>query len=85
MIIIIVSKGVQLQHMYAEVDHYMCMSIQASAEVTFHKGALSVFPLGRPSGHSETSCQTRFYVAIHDIHIIEHRGQGTIGNMLTTG
>ena len=28
---------------------------QVSAEVTFHKGALSVFPLGRPSGHSKTS------------------------------
>ena len=45
---------------------------QVSAEVTFHKGALSVFPLGRPLGHLKTSCQTRFYVAIHDIQSIEH-------------
>ena len=62
----------------------MYIHTQVSAEVTFHKGALSVFPLGRPSGHSKTSCPTRFYVAIHDIQTIEHRGQGTTGNMLTT-
>ena len=34
---------------YQTFDIINIVIVQVSAEVTFHKGALSVFPLGRPS------------------------------------
>ena len=40
---------------YLFVGYYRCTCAdQESAEVTFHKGALSVFPLGRPLGRLKT-------------------------------